>query len=204
MSSSHSQGLHDVQSLLAWVLICSTLSKRPPILPGAGRFNERLVLSLASNPACLLMDDELNILPTSSHVSRIQPIPLTEDGLPDVPGAGGSAAELKELVESLKETQARAWPPRLFVIRQPPRSMTCHVGSFARTGHDSAVVARCCQPAANKAAMRSVAVTVLTQTSNVCLAGNASYKGCTAFQAGTADACMQFQIQLADVVLACA
>ena len=34
----------------------------------AGRFNERLVLSLATNPACLLMDDELNVLPTSSHV----------------------------------------------------------------------------------------------------------------------------------------
>jgi N-acetyltransferase 10 len=31
-----------------------------------GRFNERLVLSLASNPACLLLDDELNVLPTSS------------------------------------------------------------------------------------------------------------------------------------------
>ena len=72
----------------------------------AGRFNERLVLSLASNPACLLMDDELSILPTSSHVAKIQPIPLTEDGLPDLPGVGGSGAELKELVDSLKETQA--------------------------------------------------------------------------------------------------
>jgi N-acetyltransferase 10 len=71
----------------------------------AGRFNERLVLSLASNTACLLMDDELNILPTSSHVARIAPLPLTEDGLPDVPGAGGSRAELRELVDSLKETQ---------------------------------------------------------------------------------------------------
>ena len=28
------------------------------------------MLSLATNPACLLMDDELNILPTSSHVRR--------------------------------------------------------------------------------------------------------------------------------------
>ena len=26
------------------------------------------MLSLATNPACLLMDDELNVLPTSSHV----------------------------------------------------------------------------------------------------------------------------------------
>lgn len=39
----------------------------PPCLPG--RFNERLVLSLASCQNCILMDDELNILPTSTHVS---------------------------------------------------------------------------------------------------------------------------------------
>lgn len=32
------------------------------------RFNERFILSLASNPNCILMDDELNILPTSSMV----------------------------------------------------------------------------------------------------------------------------------------
>ena len=46
----------------------------------AGRFNERLVLSLASNPACILMDDELNILPTSSHVANIKPLPRDDDG----------------------------------------------------------------------------------------------------------------------------
>ena len=30
------------------------------------------MLSLATNPACLLMDDELNVLPTSSHVRTSQ------------------------------------------------------------------------------------------------------------------------------------
>ena len=68
------------------------------------------MLSLASNPDCLLMDDELNILPTSSHVAAIVPIPLDEAGRPDVPGAGAAAAELAGLVESLKETQARCIP----------------------------------------------------------------------------------------------
>lgn len=34
----------------------------------AGRFNERLVLSLACNPNCIMMDDELNILPSSTLV----------------------------------------------------------------------------------------------------------------------------------------
>ncbi len=73
---------------------------------GAGRFNERLVLSLASNTNCMLMDDELNILPISSHVrDGLKPVPLREDGTPDVPGNGESAAELKELVESLRDVQ---------------------------------------------------------------------------------------------------
>ena len=39
-----------------------------------GRFNERLVLSLASCPHCLMMDDELNVLPTSSLIKYIEPV----------------------------------------------------------------------------------------------------------------------------------
>lgn len=38
------------------------------------RFNERFLLSLAVNPHCLVVDDELNILPISSHAKSIQPI----------------------------------------------------------------------------------------------------------------------------------
>ena len=51
---------------MPWPLIAAPL----PPLTAAGRFNERLVLSLASCQNCILMDDELNILPTSTHVSR--------------------------------------------------------------------------------------------------------------------------------------
>lgn len=60
-----------------------------------------MVLSLASNPSCLLLDDELNILPTSSHVSRIEPLPADADTL------GASSAkdtELKGLTDSLSDT----------------------------------------------------------------------------------------------------
>lgn len=46
----------------------SRRSAAPPRPLHAGRFNERLVLSLASCRNCILMDDELNILPTSTHV----------------------------------------------------------------------------------------------------------------------------------------
>ncbi|GIL51445.1 hypothetical protein Vafri_7426 [Volvox africanus] len=70
-----------------------------------GRFNERLVLSLASCPHCLLLDDELNVLPTSSLIRFIEPLPTNPDGTPvDDPGRA-ARAELAELTGSLADTQ---------------------------------------------------------------------------------------------------
>lgn len=66
-----------------------------------GRFNERMVLSLASNPSCLLVDDELNILPTSSHVRNIEPLPA--DGQAALE-ADGKETDLKGLSDSLADT----------------------------------------------------------------------------------------------------
>jgi len=43
-----------------------------------GRFNERFLLSLASCKACVVMDDELNVLPISSHIRSITPVPAKE------------------------------------------------------------------------------------------------------------------------------
>ena len=43
-----------------------------------GRFNERFLLSLTSCKACIVMDDELNILPVSSHMKSITPVPVKE------------------------------------------------------------------------------------------------------------------------------
>ena len=74
------------------------------------------MLSLASNTNCMLMDDELNILPISSHVrDGMKPIPLKEDGTPNVPGSSEAAAELKELTESLRDVQARSITCRIFL-----------------------------------------------------------------------------------------
>lgn len=44
----------------------------------AARFNERFLLSIASCKACVVMDDELNILPISSHIRSIQPVTVME------------------------------------------------------------------------------------------------------------------------------
>ncbi|XP_048827935.1 RNA cytidine acetyltransferase [Brienomyrus brachyistius] len=66
-----------------------------------GRFNERFILSLASCQNCVVIDDQLNILPISSHMANIKPIPpkTQEESL------SPRELELKELKESLQDTQ---------------------------------------------------------------------------------------------------
>ncbi|XP_004708338.1 RNA cytidine acetyltransferase isoform X1 [Echinops telfairi] len=66
-----------------------------------GRFNERFILSLASCKKCLVIDDQLNILPLSSHIANIEALPpkTPEESL------GPSDVALRELKESLQDTQ---------------------------------------------------------------------------------------------------
>ncbi|CAJ1056420.1 RNA cytidine acetyltransferase [Xyrichtys novacula] len=66
-----------------------------------GRFNERFILSLVSCKNCVVIDDQLNILPISSHMANIKPVPpkTQEDGL------SPRDQELKDLKESLQDTQ---------------------------------------------------------------------------------------------------
>jgi N-acetyltransferase 10 len=61
------------------------------------RFNERFVLSLASCDDCLILDDELNVLPLSKAKDIT---PLDEEELDDLKGKQVEK-ELKELKESL-------------------------------------------------------------------------------------------------------
>ncbi|OQR83518.1 N-acetyltransferase 10 [Achlya hypogyna] len=63
------------------------------------RFNERFILSLSNCDKCLVLDDELNVLPISKHARNIEALPPVEDELtPD-------QRELADLKESLKDTQ---------------------------------------------------------------------------------------------------
>ncbi|KAJ3671187.1 hypothetical protein LUZ60_008613 [Juncus effusus] len=66
----------------------------------AARFNERFLLSIASCKSCVVMDDELNILPISSHIRSINPVSLSED--PE--GLSERERELTDLKEQLRET----------------------------------------------------------------------------------------------------
>jgi N-acetyltransferase 10 len=62
------------------------------------RFNERFILSLGHCPTCIMMDDELNILPISSHVRDIQPVGGEIAGAAD-------PEDLADLKRSLQETE---------------------------------------------------------------------------------------------------
>ncbi|KAL1326891.1 hypothetical protein HN51_037015 [Arachis hypogaea] len=64
-----------------------------------GRFNERFLLSFASCKACVVMDDELNVLPISSHIRSISPVPVKEDS----EGLSEAEQDLKNLKEQLNE-----------------------------------------------------------------------------------------------------
>jgi N-acetyltransferase 10 len=63
------------------------------------RFNERFILSLGSCPTCLVLDDELNVLPISAG-KDIASIPSSSSS-----ANSAAAAELKQLKASLADTQ---------------------------------------------------------------------------------------------------
>ncbi|KAJ9301834.1 hypothetical protein DTO271G3_700 [Paecilomyces variotii] len=65
------------------------------------RFNERFILSLGSCDSCLVVDDELNVLPISGG-KNVKPLPP-----PDATTEGKSATqkELQEIKESLADSQ---------------------------------------------------------------------------------------------------
>ncbi|XP_073977279.1 RNA cytidine acetyltransferase l(1)G0020 isoform X2 [Rhodnius prolixus] len=63
-----------------------------------GRFNERFLLSLSSCKRCLVVDDQLKILPISSHVFDVQSTPENEV-------INQSDEDLKKLQDNLRDTQ---------------------------------------------------------------------------------------------------
>jgi N-acetyltransferase 10 len=65
------------------------------------RFNERFILSLSSCGQCLVVDDQLNVLPVSSATLEIEAIAPKSHGDAQSP----SELELSELKRSLEGTQ---------------------------------------------------------------------------------------------------
>lgn len=69
------------------------------------RFNERFLLSLASCHSCLVLDDQLNILPLSSYIKDIKPVVLDDEERSQNHIVSAKEKELLALRESLQDTQ---------------------------------------------------------------------------------------------------
>ncbi|KAL8723407.1 MAG: hypothetical protein Q9181_007291, partial [Wetmoreana brouardii] len=65
------------------------------------RFNERFVLSLGSCDSCLIVDDELNVLPISGG-KNVKPLPPPD---PDTEGKTEARKDLERIKESLIDSQ---------------------------------------------------------------------------------------------------
>lgn len=65
------------------------------------RFNERFILSLGSCESCLVVDDELNVLPISGGKSTIQ-LPPTEESLN---GKAEDSQELRKIKDNLSDSE---------------------------------------------------------------------------------------------------
>ncbi|KAH9718087.1 RNA cytidine acetyltransferase 1 [Citrus sinensis] len=72
------QSLSSLTSLCTMVMDVHERFRTESHSEAAGRFNERFLLSLASCRACVVMDDELNVLPISSHIRSITAVPVKE------------------------------------------------------------------------------------------------------------------------------
>ncbi|XP_043938781.1 RNA cytidine acetyltransferase [Protopterus annectens] len=93
--------MHSLKQLYTMIMDVHSRYRTEAHQDVVGRFNERFILSLASCKNCIVLDDQLNILPISSHIANIVPIPpkSQEDGL------STRDIELRELKESLQDTQ---------------------------------------------------------------------------------------------------
>lgn len=91
--------LSSLTSLFTMVMDVHSRFRTESHSQATGRFNERFILSLASCETCIVMDDEFNILPISSHMKRITAVPVQEDS----EGLSEAERELRDLKEQLNE-----------------------------------------------------------------------------------------------------
>lgn len=112
------------------------------------RFNERFILSLASCSSVLVLDDQLRVLPISSHIENVEAIPASQKKI-----QSESDAELASLKEAMKETkpigpllsrartacQAKALLRFLDVITEKQSNVTCSLTAGRGRGKSAAV-----------------------------------------------------------------
>ncbi|KAL0829742.1 hypothetical protein ABMA28_003234 [Loxostege sticticalis] len=107
------------------------------------RFNERFLLSLADNPRCLILDDNLTVLPISSKTAQVEPVDAVPErvnpkltdlvsSLSDSPPAGplvalcrtyDQATALVALINTLADKQSR--PPHCLTAARGRGKSAC-------------------------------------------------------------------------------
>ncbi|VDC00414.1 unnamed protein product [Peniophora sp. CBMAI 1063] len=97
------------------------------------RFNERFILSLGACDDCLVLDDELNVLP----ISRGKDIVALEDDRGK--GRAGAASELADLQESLQDTKPAGDLVKLAKTTDQARALLTFVDAIAEKTLSSTV-----------------------------------------------------------------
>uniref|UniRef100_A0A914X8T5 N-acetyltransferase 10 n=2 Tax=Plectus sambesii TaxID=2011161 RepID=A0A914X8T5_9BILA len=112
------------------------------------RFNERFILSLGSCVDSVVVDDELNVLPISSHVAKIEAVPKKVQNEPTT-----QELELQQLKDSMQDTQpigallnkcrtacqAKALLRLLDVITEKTLKATCSITAARGRGKSAAL-----------------------------------------------------------------
>ena len=99
------------------------------------RFNERFILSLGSCESCLVIDDELNVLPISGG-KNIKPLPPSD---PDDEAKSASKKELEGIKESLVDTQPVGSLITLAKTVDQAKALLTFVAAIAEKGLKSTV-----------------------------------------------------------------
>ncbi|CAB3408570.1 unnamed protein product [Caenorhabditis bovis] len=112
------------------------------------RFNERFILSLASCSSILVLDDQLRVLPISSHIEKMEPLTASQKK-----AQSENEAELASLKEAMKDTkpigpllskcktacQAKALLRFLDAITEKQSNLTCSLTAARGRGKSAAI-----------------------------------------------------------------
>uniref|UniRef100_A0A7E4UYI6 RNA cytidine acetyltransferase n=1 Tax=Panagrellus redivivus TaxID=6233 RepID=A0A7E4UYI6_PANRE len=112
------------------------------------RFNERFILSLSSCKKCIVMDDHLNVLPISSHINSIEPVPpktkheITpqQQKLNDLQQAMADSKPIGQLLRQCKTAcQGEALLRLLDVVTEKTLRATCSITAARGRGKSAAL-----------------------------------------------------------------
>ncbi|KAK0425983.1 hypothetical protein QR680_009485 [Steinernema hermaphroditum] len=112
------------------------------------RFNERFILSLASCKMCAVIDDQLNVLPISSHIKKIEAVPPSEkkklskeeEVLRELKAAMADSKPIGQLLAKCRTNcQGKVLLQLLDVITEKTLKATCSITAARGRGKSAAL-----------------------------------------------------------------